>query len=99
MSTFLTPEEVQELTGYKLNSAQRRWLTDRGWKHAISADGRPKVLRAEMEKHMLTGATRAPKQIEPNWAAMDSLGSSRRKISDQEFAARIEAVNKRSKRG
>lgn len=52
---FLTPAELKELTDLEQHAAQIRWLTDRGWKFEIGASGRPKVLRAEAERHMLSG--------------------------------------------
>lgn len=54
---FLGRSEVEQLTGLRQYAAQRRWLTDRGWKHEVDAGGRPVVLRAEMERHMLSGGS------------------------------------------
>lgn len=45
---FLSPEELEELTGYKTSSKQSAWLTERGYLHEIGADRRPKVLRAHI---------------------------------------------------
>lgn len=53
---FLTPEEVVALTGYQRWSAQRRWLTQRGYRHDVLGSGRPVVLRAEVERHLLGGS-------------------------------------------
>ena len=59
---FLTATELTELTGLKRPSAQARWLAQAGLRHVLGADGRPKVLRAEVERHMLSGPVR---QAEP----------------------------------
>ena len=59
---FLTPTELTELTGLKRGSAQARWLAQAGIRHVLAADGRPRVLRAEVERAMLGGPVR---QAEP----------------------------------
>jgi hypothetical protein len=40
---FLTPEQLQELTGYVQPAAQIRWLRKSGIQHYIRADGHPVV--------------------------------------------------------
>lgn len=40
---FLTPEQLQELTGYVQAAAQIRWLRKNGVQHYVRADGRPVV--------------------------------------------------------
>ncbi len=55
MSPFLAPKEVEEITGRRQHKRQIEWLVARGWKHEVSAGGRPIVLRAEMERKMLGG--------------------------------------------
>jgi hypothetical protein len=58
VSLFLSRDELQELTGYRQFAAQIRWLASRGFRHEVGADGRPKVLRAEADRHMLGGKAR-----------------------------------------
>lgn len=58
MSLLLSRDEVQELTGYRQAASQMRWLTDRGWRFAVGADGRPRVMRAESERHLLGSKAR-----------------------------------------
>jgi transposase InsO family protein len=65
---FLTDLELYELTGYKLPSAQRRWLRDRGWKHELNRAGKPRVSRAYCESRL--GVTRATHIDQPNWEAL-----------------------------
>lgn len=50
---FLTRDELIELTGYRQAAAQIRWFVDHGWRHVVGADGRPRVMRAESERHLL----------------------------------------------
>jgi hypothetical protein len=51
MSLMLTPDELEELTGYKIPACQIRWLKDRGWVFEVSRK-RPKVSRAYFEQKM-----------------------------------------------
>lgn len=46
---FITPEELAELTGYRRNADQRRWLKSHGWKFVESANGKPIVARKHAE--------------------------------------------------
>lgn len=55
---FLTAEELAELTERSQAAAQIRWLVSRGWRHEVGANGRPKVLRAEAERHLLGSKAR-----------------------------------------
>lgn len=43
LTMFLTPEELQQLTGYKLAAHQVRWLKANGVPHFVNALGRPVV--------------------------------------------------------
>jgi hypothetical protein len=56
---LLTAAELAELTGLKRPSAQARWLAQAGLRHVLGADGRPRVLRAEVERAMLGGPVKA----------------------------------------
>lgn len=56
MSLFLSPDELRDLTGYRVRKLQAKWLADRGWRHEVDRLGFPKVLRAEMERRMLGGS-------------------------------------------
>jgi len=44
-SLFLTKDELRELTGYQIPSAQKRWLTRKKLTYITGADGMPRVLR------------------------------------------------------
>lgn len=71
-STFLTEEELRELTGRALHKRQREWLQAQGWTFTVNANGRPIVSRAHMEA-MLGGAkseTAADRTYRPNFDAI-----------------------------
>ena len=57
---FLSAAQIAELTGVRRPSAQARWLAKAGMRYAIGNDGQIKVLRAEVERYMLSGP--APKR-------------------------------------
>jgi len=47
--TFLTPEELNRLTGFKRYTCQVRKLREYGLRYFVAADGRPVVYRGEIE--------------------------------------------------
>ena len=47
---LLSAGELQELTGYKRPSKQIVVLQDWGIRHYVAPDGRPRVLRADVER-------------------------------------------------
>ena len=51
---FLTRNEIQQLTGYKIPSAQIRWLQKNGILFRVGADGYPRILLSEVEFQMLS---------------------------------------------
>lgn len=70
-STFLTKNEVAQMTGRVQRNAQTRELTHMGVIHKLRADGSVLVLRAHVEQ--LLGYRAPPEKtephFEPNWAA------------------------------
>lgn len=54
---YLSPLDLETLTGYKRHADQRRWLEARGWKFEIARNGRPVVLRAYCEQRMVVVQT------------------------------------------
>lgn len=63
---FLSPGDVERLTGKKRYSAQVRWLLDHGYKCEVNGLGMPIVTVAEVERKLVGGAVRKRAQ-EPNW--------------------------------
>jgi hypothetical protein len=47
---FLSPTEVEALTGFKSHARQCRWLHVEGWRFVISGNGKPVVARKYAEK-------------------------------------------------
>ncbi|OPG85037.1 hypothetical protein B2J73_01675 [Stutzerimonas stutzeri] len=60
---FLTPEELEQLTGYQKASAQARWLTSERLPFIKGGDGKLKVLRLAVEQRL--GLSRAKPQRQP----------------------------------
>ena len=56
MSIFMSPRELEELTGYKLASYQRDWLKANNYRFEMRRNGTPALLRREVEHHLLSDA-------------------------------------------
>lgn len=68
---FLTPAEINELTGKTRKPAQVRALRYMGIEHRVRPDGALIVSRSHIEKVLDGVATPpAPREVEPNWDAM-----------------------------
>lgn len=50
--TFLTRDELRELTDAKRRDGQIAWLEERGWPFETTCSGWPVVLRAYAEKRL-----------------------------------------------
>jgi hypothetical protein len=68
MSTFLTDDELIELTGAKRKSNQIRWLTQHRYPHETNANGAPKVLRCYLERRLGESTKTAGNQ--PNFGSI-----------------------------
>lgn len=69
MTTFVTRDEMAELTGARTRAGQIRWLRERGWVWEPNAAGWPVVLRAHMESRM-GGKPNTVESAGPNWRAL-----------------------------
>ena len=72
---FLSPAELIDLTGRKLQAGQRKWLKDAGYAFALNANGRPIVARdyALARLGVATAATSETQRAaapRPNFAAL-----------------------------
>jgi hypothetical protein len=67
---FLTPQELQRLTGYVRASAQVRWLRKNGWRFTVNGLREPIVAVAESECKLVSGMGTA-RQHEPNFGALN----------------------------
>lgn len=70
--TFLSFEEVQDLTSRKVRSAQVKALRAMGIEHKVRPDGSVAILRAHITKVFDgdSAVSRKPKQAVPNWDAI-----------------------------
>jgi hypothetical protein len=66
---FLTPQDLQRLTGYVRASAQVRWLRKNGWRFTVNGLREPIVAVAESERKLVSGAG-TTRQHEPNFGAL-----------------------------
>jgi hypothetical protein len=69
MPLTLTPEQLADLTGYKLPSHQIKWLRDRHWRYELTRAGRPKVDREYYLMKMGVTKDYTP-PVELNWDAV-----------------------------
>ena len=53
MSLCLTKEELEELTGHKRPSGQKKWLDGYALPYFIGLDGYPRVLRSTLENKQI----------------------------------------------
>ncbi len=70
---FLSPVELIDLTGRKLASAQRRWLTENGYRFSENANGRPIVARKYVLSRLGAAAEESVTAMpgaRPNFAAL-----------------------------
>lgn len=67
---FLNNEEICDLTGFKLATAQCRWLTDNGYPFDVNHSGKPKVLRSYLEQRLCPAAISSRGFEEPNFEAL-----------------------------
>jgi len=69
MGRFLSKKELETMTGYTQPAAQRRWLTDNGYRFDVRGDGRPAVLWQQIEARL---APTSPQRASgPNLDALD----------------------------
>ena len=69
---FLSSNEVEILTGFKLPSRQATWLHKKGWRFEINGNRRPIVARKYAEK-MLGCGVPEEKSYRPNFGALQGM--------------------------
>ena len=67
MSIFLNKLEMVELTGYQVAHYQARWLKAHGYPFELTASGKPRVLRAYVEKRLGLATDIQLNQTEPDF--------------------------------
>lgn len=74
-NTYLTKDEMIELTDRQLPSKQIEWLKRNGWKFAVSAAGHPKVARTYHEFRLGTVEAEPQGEEEPDFSHwIDKVG-------------------------
>lgn len=66
--TFLQPEEVEVLTGFKTPMRQVEWLRKKGWRFELSGSQRPIIARRYAEK--MLGCDDGSHHAAPNFNAL-----------------------------
>lgn len=67
---FLTQNELFLLTNYKYSSKQIMWLREQGFKHTISSDGKPRVLKCYIENVLGAQGKMLERTEQPNFKAI-----------------------------
>lgn len=67
---FLTTRQLAEMTGYKSNAGQIRWLTNNGYRFDIRGDGRPNILIDQVRERQ---CKKLKPNSEPNLAYLDRV--------------------------
>lgn len=69
LTIFLTSDELEALTGFKLPTRQAKWLSSKGWRFEINGNRRPIVARKYAE-NMLGCGVPEEHSYRPNFSAM-----------------------------
>lgn len=69
---FLTSDEVETLTGFKMHARQVEWLRTKGWRFEINGNRRPIVARKYAEKMLGCGIPEQSAYM-PNFAALQGM--------------------------
>lgn len=68
---FLTDEETERITGYKLPAWQAKWLMKHGIPFTVAGSGRLNVLRAEIERRHSSGQAGVEQNPQPDFSAIE----------------------------
>ena len=74
-TALCTSAEIQQITGRKRVSAQRRWLDRHGWTYAVSASGNIIIATTQREARLNPVSFINEGNIgqdAPNWSALDA---------------------------
>ncbi len=70
---FLSAEEVEVLTGFKLPSHQVRWLSRKGWRFEVNGNRKPIVARKYVEKMLGCISDLQDQLPKPNFRALQAI--------------------------
>lgn len=65
---FLSPEDLHDLTGYKVGHYQATWLKSHGYPYELTISGKPRVLRAFVEKKLGLASADVSPQTKPDFS-------------------------------
>ena len=68
MGLFLTADELHELTGYKVGHYQAHWLEAHRYPFERTISGKPRVLRAFVEKRLGLASVEPLSDTEPDFS-------------------------------
>jgi hypothetical protein len=68
---FLTPKQLQRLTGYRKPALQRRWLVQNGYSFDVRRDGKPVVSQDHYQGRQ--GGQRAERASGFDLGALDKI--------------------------
>lgn len=66
---FLTKEEIINLTECKQRQKQIKWLSQHGYKYAVSAVGNPIVLKSHLEERLNGNTYQNKRSQEPDFSS------------------------------
>lgn len=68
---FLSEEDIKDLTGYKQNSSQIKWLRENGIRFLIGGDDKPRILASQIESLIGASFKQSKRRAEPNEEALN----------------------------
>ena len=82
MDIFLSPEDLEVLTGRKRASSQIKWLQEHRWPHEVNALGRPVILTVTVMRMMGKPVEPKPREVEgpPLEILRQGVGPRKRKV-------------------
>ena len=69
---LLSPDELADVTGFRLAAKQIRWLSTKGWRFEVNGNRRPIVARRYAEKMLGCGGADEQSAPRPNFSALRS---------------------------
>lgn len=66
---LLTADELEDLTEYKVGYYQAKWLKAHGYPFELTNSGKPRVLRAFVEKRLGLASAVPMSQTEPDFSS------------------------------
>ncbi len=77
-NAFLSPSEIETLTGYRRKKEQREWLRHNGFSFVVNRLGCPIMSRNAMHERLSNSASNSPDAM-PDLDALKELGNGSKK--------------------